>query len=119
MIIDLDQLNLTMSDTEELVKSNNNLKHKIIYIAGFLERKYKDLISDDNSETDVEGDDQTSDFLTNLNRGGLAIPRISTVFFVHSSLRLFEKCKVHCCRGHLSQALSNIDSPLSNIRGLC
>ena len=26
---------------------------------------------------------------------------------------------MHCCRGHLSQALSNIDSPLSNIRGLC
>ena len=60
-----------------------------------------------------------SEFLTNLSRGGLTVPLLSTVHFVHSAYKLFDECNLHCCRAHLSQTLSCIDSPMVAIQGAC
>ena len=59
------------------------------------------------------------DFVTNLNRGGLTIPLLLTVHFVHSAYKLFDKCNLHCCRAHLSQVLYCIDSLVVAIQGAC
>ena len=93
-------------------------KHKVIFIAGYLERKFRTNIS--TAEAEDDDDNLTdSEFLTNLNRGGLTVPLISTVHFVHSAYKLFVNCNLHCCRAHLSQALSRIDSAMSIIQGAC
>ena len=70
-------------------------------------------------ETDHENSLINSDFLTNLDRGGLTVPLLSTVNFMHSAYTLFEKHNVHCCRTHLSQTFARIDSPMALIKGAC
>ena len=85
---------LTIDDTAELLESNDTLKQKIVYISGYLARKYGQPDSDD-SET------VSCDFLEELNRGGLHTLTLYTVYFVHSAMRLYEKLdnsKKKCCR---------------------
>ena len=36
---DDNQCEVTIADTEDLIKSDDNLKNKVIYIAGYLKRK--------------------------------------------------------------------------------
>ena len=116
--IEEDQFDITILETEDLVQSNDTIKHKVIFIAGYLERKFRTNIS--TAEAEDDDDNLTdSEFLTNLNRGGLTVPLISTVHFVHSAYKLFVNCNLHCCRAHLSQALSRIDSAMSIIQGAC
>lgn len=111
--IDDDQFDVTMAETEELVKSHDTMKHKVIYLAGYLEHKYHAHISD--VET-VDDHPISSDFLACLNRGGLTVPLISTVHFVHSAYKLFDRHDLHCCREHLSQILARIVSPMATIQ---
>ncbi|XP_076823715.1 uncharacterized protein LOC143469759 [Clavelina lepadiformis] len=88
--------------------------------AGYLEHKYRANIL--RIETENDDDHRiNSEFLTNLNRGGLTVPLLSTVglHFVHSAYKLFGKCNLHCCRAHLSHALRRIDSPMVVIQGAC
>ena len=101
---------ITISDTEDLVQSNHSIKHKIIFLAGYLEHKFRGKSVETENHIN-------SDFVTNLNRGGLTVPLLSTVPFVHSAYKLFDKCNLHCCRAHLSQALYCIDSPVVAIQG--
>lgn len=116
--IDDDQFDITIADTEDLVQSNDTVKHKVIFLAGYLEHKFRANIL--SVETEDDDDDLiNSEFLTNLNRGGLTVPLLSTVHFVHSAYKLFDKCNLHCCRAHLSQALARIDSPMVVIQGAC
>ena len=61
---------------------------------------------------DIDDHHINSDFVTSLNRGGLTVPLLSKMHFVHSTYKLFDKCNLHCCRAHLSQALYCIDSPV-------
>jgi hypothetical protein len=115
--IDFDQYDLTITDTEELINSDETLKQKIIFLAGFLEHKFNTRVAFVEPETAEDLID--SDFITNLNRGGLTVPKISTVHFVHAAHKLFIDCTLRCCRVHLSQAISLIDSPMAIIHGAC
>ena len=112
------ELNITIADTEYLVQSNDSVKHKCIFLAGYFEHKYRSNILRIKTQND---DDHriNSEFLTNLNIGGLTVPLLSTVHFVHSAYKLFGKCNLHCCRAHLSHALRHIDSPMIVIQGAC
>lgn len=116
--IDDYHFDITIADTEDLVQSNDSIKHKIIFLAGYLEHKFRGNIlsveTEDNDDHHIN-----SEFLTNLSRGGLTVPLLSTVHFVHSAYKLFDECNLHCCRAHLSQTLSCIDSPMVAIQGAC
>ena len=70
--IDDDQFDI--ADTEEPIKSNDTIKHKIIFLAGYLEHKFRARMS--SVETDDDEDTIDSEFLTNLNRGGLTLPKL-------------------------------------------
>ena len=48
------------------------LKNKVIYISGYLERKFRDKTSLE-TEDENENDLVNSEFLINLNRGGLTV----------------------------------------------
>ena len=116
--IEEDLFDITISETQDLVQSNDTIKHKVIFLDVYLEHKFRANIS--TAEAEDDDDNLTdSEFLTNLNRGGLTVPLISTVHFVHSTYKLFVNCNLHCCRAHLSQALSRIDSPVAIIQGAC
>ncbi|CAK8691011.1 unnamed protein product [Clavelina lepadiformis] len=66
--IDDDQFDITIADTEDLVQSNDSVKHKCIFLAGYLEHKYPANIL--RIETENDDDHRiNSEFLTNLNRG--------------------------------------------------
>ena len=115
-----------MAETECLLQSNDIIKDKIIYLAGYLEHKFGANIGasfetiDDLFETEGDNNDPiNSEFLTNLNRGGLSVPLISTVHFVYSAYKLFKKYNIHCCRAHLSKALAHISSPMVEVEGAC
>jgi hypothetical protein len=115
--IDTDQYDLTITDTEELINSDETSKHKIIFLAGFLEHKFHGTVAFVEPETAEDLTD--SDFITNLNRGGLTVPKMSTVHFVHAAHKLFIDCNLRCCRVHLSQAISRIHSPIAIIHEAC
>ena len=111
---------MTIADTEDLIKSDDNLKNKVIYIAGYLERKFRDKTSlETEDENENENDLVNSEFLINLNRGGLTVPLLSTVHFVHSSYKQFTHYNLRCCSDHLKQIISCIDSPMAKIKGAC
>ena len=60
-----------MAETECLLQSNDIIKDKIIYLAGYLEHKFGANIGA-SFETEVDDNDPiNSEFLTNLNRDGL------------------------------------------------
>ena len=114
--IDDYHFDITIADTEDLVQSNESIKHKIIFLAGYLEYKFQGK----SVETeDIDDHHINSDFVTNFNRGGLTVPLLLTVNFAHLAYKLFDKCNLHCCRAHLSQALYCIDSPVVAIQEAC
>ena len=116
--IEDDQFDITIADTEDLLQTSDTLKHKVIYLAGHLEHKFKANIV--SAETEHENYHHiNSEFLINLNRGGLTVPLLSTVHFIHSAYKLVDKCNLHCCRAHLSEALARIDCPMAIIQGAC
>ena len=86
--IDDYQFDITVADTKDLVQSNDSIKHKIIFLAGYLEHKFRGKIVETE---DIDDHHINSDFVTNLNRGGLSVPLLSTVHFVHSVYKLFDK----------------------------
>ena len=97
--IDDYHFDIIIADTEDLVQSNESIKHKIIFLAGYLEHKSRGK----SVETeDIDNHHINSDFVANLNSGGLTVPLLSTVHFVDSAYKLFDKCNLHCCRVHLS-----------------
>ena len=67
---------------QELLNSTDTLKHKVVYIAGFLSRKHQPAF-----ETDEV---LSTEFLDELNRGGLSMPTLSTVHFVYCGMKLHE-----------------------------
>ena len=76
--IDDYHFDITIADTENLVQSNDSIKHKIV----FLEHKFRGK----SVETeDIDDHHINSDFVTNLNRGGLTVPPLSIVHFAHSA----------------------------------
>lgn len=113
---------ITTDDTENLIHSDDSLKHKIIFIAGFLTRKYDTQAASDTDDDTQQLTDDTqeltvsSDFTRQLDRGGLSIPKLSTVYFVHSAVYVI--CKLSSskagCRKYIAALLSYVDAPLSN-----
>lgn len=83
---DLKHLNdLQMEDTQALLESDDNKKHKVVFIAGFLERKYPSAMEDKCDGYEVV----TTQFVQELIRGGFYFPTLATVFFVNSAIQVF------------------------------
>ena len=55
------------------------MKHKVIYIESYIAKNHPQV---DNDEESI-----SSTFLDELNRGGLTVPTLSTVFFVHCGIQ--------------------------------
>ena len=120
---DLEMLqDITTDDTENLIHSDDSLKHKIIFIAGFLTRKYDTQAASDTDDDTQQLTDDTqeltvsSDFTRQLDRGGLSIPKLSTVYVVHSAVYIISKLSSPKagCRKYIAALLSYVDALLSN-----
>jgi hypothetical protein len=72
---------ITINETQTLLESDGTLKHTVVHVAGYLMRRFGTKHVD-------EADDEpcvTSDSIKELDRGGLTIPTLETVSFVHSA----------------------------------
>jgi hypothetical protein len=107
---------LTTDDTENLIESDDSLKHKIIFIGGFLTRKYEPTPASDDDDDDAQEPHVSSEFTQQLDRGGLSIPKLSTAYFVHSAVHILSKLSPpkSGCRQYLARLLSSVDAPLSD-----
>ena len=77
---DIDVLqSLNFSATQELLASEDTMKHKVIYIASYIAKNHPQV---DNDEESI-----SSTFLDELIRGGLTVPTLSTVFFMHCRIQ--------------------------------
>ena len=82
-----------MSDTKDLIRSSDPLKHKTTYIAGYINLRFCD-----NTYMEVEGDDTEilSDvFVNNLSKGGSSLPTLSYVYFAHIAYQINASLKLH------------------------
>ena len=78
--IDDYHFDITIANTEDLVQSNDSIKHKIIFLAGYLEHKFRGK----SVETeDINDHHINSDFVTNLNRGELTVPLRCTLKLIN------------------------------------
>jgi len=89
---DLEMLNdITTDGTDIFMQSDDSLKHKIIFAVGFLTHKYDAQSASDNDDDDVQELTASSDFTQQLDRAGLLIPKLSTVYLVHSAVYIISK----------------------------
>ena len=105
----------TILETQEMLSSDDSFKHKIVYIAGHLVHKFGKLLPQSDEE------EISTEFLDELNRGGLSVPTLSTVFFVHVAHQTHGALppgKARC-RNYLKRLYSNIDAPIANIADAC
>ena len=109
---------ITPQDTQELLRSDDTLKHKVVYLAGYLVYKYGDSTSMEEIIGDEDDNEVSSEFLDNLNRGGLSVPTMSTVFFVHNAYNLHDQTKMRC-RFHFAELLCFVDAPLAGSKAAC
>ena len=89
------------------------MKHTAVYIAEFLTRKHLRFV-----ETEEV---LSTEFLDELYRGGLSMPTLATVNFVHCAMNLHEslsKTRRNCVK-YFSRLLSYIDSPIAKIEKAC
>ena len=113
---DLEMLqDVTTDDTVNLIQSADSLKHKVIFVAGFLTRKYDKHSGSENSD-DAEELTVCSEFTQQLDRGGLSVPKLSTVYFVHSAVHIISKLSPPKagCRKYVATLLSHVDAPIAN-----
>ena len=105
----------TLMDTQDMLSTDDSYKDKIVYIAGHLVHKFGNLLPESNEE------EIPSQFLTELNRGGLSVPTFSTVFFVHVAHQAHAKLPADKsrCRNYLKRLFSSIDSPIASIADAC
>ena len=98
-----------------LESDESELKHKIVYIAGHLTHKFGHLLPESQEE------EISTEFLAELNRGGLSVPTLSTVFFVHAAYVTHEKLNSEKgrCRNFLRRLYSAIDSPIARNANAC
>ena len=112
---DLEHLaDITICATQDLIDSSDTLKHKVIYIGGFLMQKI-------NNEIETDENLVSSEFLEELNRGGLKIPTLNMEFLVYSAITLFDKLhesRKTCCNYFMS-LLKYVDTPYSKIDNIC
>ena len=103
-----------LTETQSILSSDDALKHKMVYIAGHLVHKFGEFEADDEEEI-------FSALLDELNRGGLSMPTLSTVDFVHSGKNLVEQIPSgrRGCRTYLAKILSLIDAPIASNLAAC
>lgn len=108
---------VTISDTQALLESDDTLKHTVIYVAGYLMRRFRIKHVDEV----VDEPFVTSDFIQELNRGGLTIPTLATVFFVHSAYHLMSAVDSHKknCSSYCSRLIAAIDAPMATNTQTC
>ena len=93
--------------------SSNILKQKVVYLGGFLSHKFKD--PSENEEN------ISAEFISVLNHGGLHVPILSTVYFVHCAINVHNelgKSRQNCCK-YFRRLLSFIDAPMAQNRKAC
>ena len=83
----------SFNDTTNLLESDELVKHKIVYIAGHLAHKYKGKFSE---ELYGNEDEISCEFLKNLDRGGLSVPKFSMVHFVYVGYLIYNKTNARC-----------------------
>ena len=91
------------------------MKQKVVYLIGFLTYKFS------NTDLTIEEEGISCEFITELNRGGLHVPTLSTVFFVHSAMYIHDKIdesRQKCAR-YIRKLLSVIDSPMAKNENAC
>ena len=102
-----------IDNAQELLNSTDTLKHKVVYIAGFLSRKHQPAF-----ETDEV---LSTEFLDELNRGGLSMPTLSTLHFVYCGMKLHEllpEARRNCGKC-FQRLLYFIDSPIAKNNKAC
>ena len=109
---------ITPQDTQELLGSDDPLKHKVVYLAGHLVHKYGTSSSMEEIIDDDDRNEVSSEFLDNLNRNGLSVPNMSAVFFVHNAYNLHANTEMRC-RFHFAKLLSFVDAPLADCNAAC
>ena len=104
---------LSLVDTQELLGTDDDLKHKAVYIAGYIAKQSAD-------EYDAE-ECVSSEFLDELDRGGLTLPTLSTVFFVQSGIHAQKNITSPrlCCRTYLMRLLRSIHAPIAENTTAC
>ena len=112
---DVESLNdFEISETQSLLLLDSTLRHKVVFIAGHLVFNYGK--SDDENDEDI-----SSEFLDELNRGGLSIPTISTVHFVHSAFSLVGKVDAprYRCRKYLTKLFGLVNAQMAANTDAC
>ena len=112
---DVEALNdFELSETQSLLLLDDTLRHKVVFIAGHLVHKYG--TTDDENDEDI-----STEFLDELNRGGLSVPTISTVHFVHSAFSLVGKVDAprYRCRKYLTKLFGLINAQLASNSDAC
>ena len=103
---------LSITETQSLLKTSDQLKQKVIHISGYISKKH-------HSPSNEAEECISSEFLDELNRGGLTIPTISTSFFVHTGIRIQNLISTPetQCRSYLMELLPFIGAcqSLANI----
>ena len=99
---------LTITETQSLLQTSDQLKHTVIYISGYISKKHH-LPSNEAEEC------ISSEFLDKLNRGRLTIPTLSRAFFVHTGIRIQNLILTPetQCRSYLMKLLSFTDAPIA------
>jgi len=103
-----------LASSEKLLESSDALKHKVVYIAGYLVRKY-------GLNVECEEAPVATEFLDELNHGGLCVPTLGDVYFVHCAVHLHEKLqepRKHC-GNYVTRLLSIIDSRMAQNKSSC
>lgn len=90
----------TVQGIQSLLDCDENiLKYKSSYVAGHLVHKYGYTLHNIERSEDI-----LTEYLTELNRGGLHVSTLSTVFFVHSAYQAHSKISLKKQRCRHSQA---------------
>lgn len=105
---------LDITETQTLLETSNILKQKVVYLGGFLAHKY-------NEPNAYEEEEISSEFISELNRGGLHVPTLATVYFVHCAINLHNKLgkpRQNCCQ-YFKKLVSFIDAPFAQNDKAC
>ena len=103
-----------IADTEELITSDATIKQKLVFLAGYLEPKFRSSLSVVEFVNEYNDEFDTA-FLQNLDRGGLTV-KLSTIHFVDSVQQVFAKMNIYCYRTRVSQILAHINSQIARVK---
>ena len=106
--IDLVQ-DLDIHETQSLLGTSDILKQKVVFLGGFLTHKYIE------QNVEEEEEEISAEFISELNRGGLHLPTLNTVYFVHCAINLHNKLELprKNCSKYFRKLLTFVDAPLA------